>query len=182
VAQEDAQKAAEDARARREEARLRAEVVVPAEAAKEKVIVQAEADRQQRVLLAAGDAQAVQVKMEAEAKGLQAILDSKAEGYRALVAACASQPSLAAALLLIEKLLDVSKIQAEAIKNLPLEKITVWDSGGNSSGVSDLGRRLMGVLPPMHELAKQVGLELPEFLGSAASAEPKESKGSPGAD
>jgi flotillin len=175
VAQEQAQKAAEEARAQREQARLRAEVVVPAEAEKEKLVVQAEAEKQQQILVASGEGEGVRIKMEAEAKGLQAMLDSKAEGYRALVNACASQPSLAAALLLIEKLTDVSKIQAEAIKNLPLDKITVWDGGGASGGVSDLGRRIMGVLPPMHELAKQVGLELPDYLGSAV--EPKTDDG-----
>jgi flotillin len=177
VAQEQAQKAAEEARALREEARLRAEVVVPAEADREKLVVQAEATRKQQILVASGEAEGVRIKMEAEAKGIQAILDSKAEGYRALVAACTADPSLAAALLLIEKLTDVSKIQVEAIKNLPIDKITVWDSGGGDhGGVADLGRRIMGVLPPMHELAKQVGLELPEFLGSAAPAPADTSK------
>ncbi len=172
VAEQDAQKTAEEARAKREEARLRAEVVVPAEAAKEKVVVEAEASRQRQVLLAAGEAQAIKVTMEAQGAGEQAILDGKSQGYRSLVAACAGEPSLAASFLLIEKLLEVAQIQAQAIKDLPLEKITVWDGGGDGGGVSDLGRRLMGVLPPMHELAKLVGLELPEFLGRAA-AEPE---------
>jgi flotillin len=166
VAEQDAQKAAEEARAKREEARLNAEVVVPAEAEKEKAIVEAEAERQQRVLIAAGEAQATKVQMEAEGHGLQAILDGKSKGYRALVDSCGADPSLAASFLLIEKLMEVAHVQAEAIKNLPLEKVVVWDGGGNDSGMSSLGRNLMGVLPPMHELAKMAGLELPEYLGS----------------
>jgi flotillin len=168
VSMQEAEKAAEEARAAREQARLKAEVVVPAEAAKQEAIVNAEAQRQETVLHAAGKAQATKVQMEAEAEGLKAILDSKADGYKSLVAACANEPSLAAALLMIEKIEELARIQAEAIQNLPLDKITVWDSGGNG-GVSDLGRRLVGVLPPMHELAKQAGLELPEYLGSAKS-------------
>jgi flotillin len=108
--------------------------------------------------------------MQAEAAGTQATLDAKAAGYRSLVAACSADPSLTAALLLIEKLADLTRIQTEAIKNLPLEKVVVWDSGGDG-GVSDLGRRLLGVLPPMHELARMAGLELPEFLGRATAGD-----------
>lgn len=166
VAQEEAHKAAEEARARREEARLRAEIVVPAEAAKQKLVVEAEAERDKTMLTAEGMAKAKLVNMEAEAKGLQAILDGKAAGYKALVEACRGDASMTAALLLIEKLTEVSKIQAEAIKNLPIEKVVVWDSG-NGGGLTNLGGRVMSVLPPMHELAKMVGLELPDYLGKA---------------
>ena len=166
VAQEEAHRAAEDAKGKREEARLRAEVVVPAEAQKQKAVVEAEAERQKTVLMADGEAKARLVRMEAEAKGVQAILDSKAAGYKALVDACSGEASLTAALLLIEKLTEVSQIQAEAVKNLPIEKVVVWDSG-NDGGLSGLGGRFMSVLPPMHDLAKMVGLELPEYLGRA---------------
>jgi len=175
VAQEDAQRLAEEARARREEARLKAEVVVPAEAERQKAIVAAEAERQKRGLVAKGEVESVLVQMQAEAQGAQAQLDAKAAGYKALVQSCASDPSLTAVLLLIEKLTELTGHQVEAIKNLPIEKIIVWDGGGEG-GLSDLGRRLLGVLPPMHDLAKMAGLELPEFLGHAtgkAAAEPK---------
>jgi len=168
VAQEQAEKAAEEARAEREAARLRAEVVVPADAQREKVLIAADAEKQQRIRIAEGQAAATLAKMEAEGKGVQAILDGKAEGYKRLVTACATAPQ-AAALLLIEKLTDVAGIQAQAIQDLPIEKIVVWDSGGgDGGGMSGLGGRLMGALPPMHELAKQVGLDLPDFLGKVA--------------
>ena len=85
----------------------------------------------------------------------------------------------AAALLLIEKLLEVSHVQAEAIRNLPIEKIFVWDGGNAGAGMDGLGRRIMGVLPPMHELAKQVGLDLPEFLGQLANHQAAGDEASP---
>ncbi|MFH0960816.1 MAG: flotillin family protein, partial [Pseudomonadota bacterium] len=50
---------------------------------------------------------------------------------------------------------------------LPIEKVIVWDCGGEG-GLTDLGKRFMGVIPPMHELARIAGLELPEFLGRIA--------------
>jgi flotillin len=172
VAQEVAQKRAEEARAERERARLNAEIVVPANAERERVVIAADAEREKTVRLAQGDADGRLAKMTAEGKGVKAILDGKAEGYRELVAACASAQQ-AAALLLIEKFQEIALVQAQAIKDLPIEKIFVWDTGGEGGGMQNLGGRLMGALPPMHALAKQVGLELPEFLGRVAEEKAK---------
>ena len=168
VAKEEAQKQAEEARAKREESRLKAEIVVPAEAQKQKIVISAEAEREKAIRIAKGQAEAVVLNMEAEAKGTQAILDAKAAGYESLVNACGNEGSLTAALLLIEKLIDVAGIQAQAIQDLPIEKVIVWDGGGEG-GMKNLGQRLMGTVPPMHDLAKMVGLELPEFLGKAVA-------------
>ncbi len=181
VAQETAEKKAEDAKALREQSRLNAEVVVPADAARKRLIIESEAARDQAVLIAKGQADALLAKMTAEGKGQQAVLDGKAEGYRHLVQS-AGEPQVAASLLLIEKLVEIARIQAQAIQDLPLQKIVVWDGGGEAGGMSNLGKKLMGALPPMHELAKQVGLDLPEFLGrlteeAKKTASPPASKG-----
>ncbi len=173
VAAELAQKKAEDARALREEARLQAEKVVPAEAAKKQLVIEANATREQAILVAQGQAEAVLAKMKAEAEGIQAILQGKATGYSQLVSTCKSE-STATSLLLIEKLKEVAGIQAQAIQDLPIEKVIVWDGGGEGGGLGGLGKRLMGALPPMHELAKQVGLELPAFLGKTGEDESTE--------
>jgi len=164
VAQENAQKKAEDARALREQSRLNAEMVVPAEAEKKRIVIAADAQREQSILIANGQAAATLAKMTAEGKGIQAVLDGKAVGYKNLVQA-AGDAQLATALLLIEKLVDLANVQAKAIQDLPIEKIIVWDGGGEGGGMSNLGKKIMGALPPMHELARQVGLDLPEFLG-----------------
>jgi flotillin len=176
VAQETAQKRAEDARALREQSRLNAEVVVPAEASKRRVVIEADAVREQTVLQARGQAEGLLAKMEAEGKGVKAVLDGKAEGYRNLVQS-AKDPQIAASLLIIEKLSDIANIQAKAIQDLPIEKVIVWDGGGEGGGLSGLGKKLMGALPPMHELAKQVGLELPSYLGKVADSQHPENKG-----
>ena len=182
VTRENAEKEAEDARALREEARFNAEVVVQAEAQKKKRMIEAEAEKEAIRLVAEGDAEAIIARQEAEARGTQAVLEAKAEGYKQLVNACGNDQT-ASAFLVIERLTEVAGIQAEAIRELPLEKIIVWDSG-NGSGLQNLGQRLMGILPPMHEIAKMAGLELPEFLGkmdakkddavSTASVEPED--------
>ena len=172
VAQEIAQKKAEEAKALREQQRLNAEVVVPANAQREKTVIEADAVKQQQIKLAEGQAQAIIAKMTAEGKGVQAILDGKAEGYRKLVSSCATAQQ-AASLLLIEKLIEVANIQAKAIQDLPIDKIIVWDGGGEGGGLGNLGKKLMGALPPMHELAKQVGLDMPDFLGRLKEAAEK---------
>lgn len=174
VAQEMAQKKAEEARAEREKSRLNAEVVVPANAERERVIIAADAAREQSVRIAQGEAEATLAKMKAEGQGVKAILDGKAAGYHALVEACDTAQQ-AASLLLIEKLQEIAEIQAQAIQDLPIEKVVVWDGGGEKGGLAGLGQRLMGALPPMHELARQVGLELPDYLGRASGCAPAQS-------
>jgi flotillin len=164
VAQEIAEKKAEEARAEREAARLNATIVVPAEADKEQTIIMADAQKERSIRIAQGEAEAKLAKMKAEGAGVQAILDGKAQGYDALVKACQTADQ-AASLLVIEKLQEIAGIQAQAIQDLPIEKVIVWDGGGKEGGMAGLGGRLMGALPPMHDIAKQVGLDLPEFLG-----------------
>ena len=139
-------------------------VVIGAEANRESVLINAEATKQESIWVAEGQAEAMLAKMSAEGTGTQAILDGKAAGYNHLVEACGGGEGTAS-LLLIEKLLEVANVQAQAIQNLPIEKVIVWDGGGEGGGMSGLGKKMMGALPPMHEVAKQVGLELPDFLG-----------------
>jgi flotillin len=166
VAQEKAQREAEEARALREASRLKAEIVVPAEASRSQIVIQSDAEKQLKILVAEGEANAILVKMKAEAEGTLAVLTAKAKGYGELILAAAKDPQTATSFLVIEKLADVAHIQAEAIKNLPLEKVIVWDGGGKDGGLADLGKRLMGVLPPMHQIANMVGLDLPSYLGT----------------
>ena len=55
--------------------------------------------------------------------------------------------------------------------------MTVWDSGKGKDGKNDTAgfvSGLVGSLPPLHQLTKNVGIELPEFLGKLADG-PKDS-------
>ncbi|MHC5157492.1 MAG: flotillin family protein, partial [Planctomycetota bacterium] len=55
------------------------------------------------------------------------------------------------------------------IKNLKIDKITVWDSGaGSEKGSSSTANFLSSMiksLPPLQEIANMAGVELPEYLG-----------------
>jgi flotillin len=64
-------------------------------------------------------------------------------------------------------------MQAEAIKNLKIDKITVWDSGSSDKNGASTANFLSGIiksLPPLHDIAEMAGLELPKFLGETKPA------------
>ena len=78
----------------------------------------------------------------------------------------------AATLLMVEKLEDMVAAQAEAIRGLKIDSITVWDSGGGAgegSSTSNFLANLVKSVPPLHEVAANAGFDLPEYLGSLRS-------------
>jgi len=164
-----AEQKAEVARSERERATQIANIVVPAEIAKQKLIIQAQADAERIRENAKGEADAIFAKMEAEAKGLFEILTKQAEGYAQVVKAAGGDPTKAFQLLLIEKLPELVKTQVEAVKNIKIDKITVWDSGNGSSenGNSTTANFVSGMMktvPPLNDLFNMAGLNLPTYL------------------
>mgnify|MGYP003576342056 CR=1 FL=1 len=164
-----AEQKAEAARSERERATQIANIVIPAEIAKQRAIIQAQADAETIRENAKGEADAIFAKMEAEAKGLFEILTKQAEGYKEVVAAAGGDPTKAFQLLLIEKLPELVKTQVEAVKNIKIDKITVWDSGnganenGNSS-TANFVSGMMKTVPPLNDLFNMAGLNLPNYL------------------
>jgi flotillin len=74
---------------------------------------------------------------------------------------------------MIEKLEEVVAKQVEAIRNLKIDKITVWDSGGangHASSTANFLSSLVTSLPPLQEIAKMAGIELPAYLGRMSDA------------
>ena len=159
-----AQQEAEQTRAELEKATQRADVIVKAEIDKQQAEIAAEAEAEVTRRRARGEADAIYAKMEAEARGARAILEQQAEGIRALVGAAAGDPQAAVQLMIADKLEELTRIQVEAIKNLKIDKVTVWDNGAHGaegkSSTAGFVSGLMGAIPPMHELFKQAGLEI----------------------
>jgi len=173
-----AEQKAEAARADRERSTQIANIVIPAEIAKQKVIIDAQADAERIRENARGEADAIFAKMEAEAKGLFEILTKQAEGYRQVVAAAGGDPTKAFQLLLIEKLPELVKTQVEAVKNIKIDKITVWDSGNNENGSGSTANFVSGMMktvPPLNDLFNMAGLNLPTYLKGQESAEQSDS-------
>jgi flotillin len=200
-----AEQRAEQQRAERERSTQFANIVVPAEIAKERQIVEAdaEAERLRRIqqgtsdavraekqaeadgikLVQFAEADGMKAKLLAEADGAQAILAGKAKGFKELIATCEG-PSGAQQMLVTELLPQLVREQVQAISNLQIDKITVWDSGVGADGKSSTASFLSGLagsVPPLHELAKNVGVELPEYLGKLNDRESKAPR-SPGHD
>ncbi len=167
-----AEQKAEMARSERERSTQIANVVVPAEIAKQRAIIEAQATAETIRENAKGEADAIYAKMEAEAKGLFEILTKQAEGYKDVVAAAGGDPSKAFQLLLIEKLPELVRTQVEAVKNIKIDKITVWDSAngqgenGNSS-TANFVSGMMKTVPPLNDLFNMAGLNLPSYLKGA---------------
>lgn len=157
-----------------EQQRLNAEVIVQQETEKRKIEIDAEAVAERLRREAKGQADAILARYEAEAKGIRQVLDSKAAGYESLVKSCNGDAKAASTLLMIEKIEEIVGRQVEAIKNLRIDKITVWDSGdkGGSSTANFLSS-MIKVLPPLRDVAGMAGVQLPDYLGRTADSEEK---------
>ncbi len=163
-----AQQEAEMTRAELEKATQKADVIVKAQIAKEQAEIAAEAEAEVTRRKARGEADAIFAKMEAEAKGQQEILTRQAEGMKKIVEAAGGDANAAVKLLIAEKIEDLVAIQVEAVKNIKIDKITVWDSGKGADGktsTADFISGMMQSVPPLNELFKQAGMELPDLLG-----------------
>ncbi|CRX37911.1 flotillin family protein [Estrella lausannensis] len=167
VAKQHAEVEIQIARALAQAKLLETEEVVPEEIKKKKIQIEAEAEAQCKVLIAKGEAEAIMAIRQAEAEGIQMLLDAKAKGYKQLIEACGDNAESASTMLLIEKLEEIVKLQAEAIKNIKIDKITVWDSGDKNGGssTSNFISQFVKSLPALHDVASMAGLKLPQYLG-----------------
>lgn len=137
-------------------------------------MLEAEAEAEQSRRLAKGEADAIYAKMEAQARGIQEILSKQAAGFSDIVKAAGSSQE-AVQLLLADKIEELTKIQVEAVKNLNIDKITVWDSMNGEGGSPTTANFLSGMMksiPPISETFKMAGLQIPAFLGKEL-AEPE---------
>jgi flotillin len=164
-----AERDAETARAIRDKATQIANIVIPAEIEKEKIQIGAEAVAEQTRRLAKGEADAIFLKMDAEARGIFEILSKQAEGYQKLMNATGNDSKSAVMMMIADKLPELVKTQVEAIKNLKIDKITVWDSmssgkDGKSPSTANFLSGMLGSIPPFEELFKMAGMELPDYL------------------
>ena len=165
----EAQKAAEQARASFEQAKMEADIIVKTQIEKRQLELQAEAEAEQIRRRAKGEADAILMKMQAEADGMRGMLTKQAEGFAEIVKSAGGQSDDAIRLMIADKMEDLVKIQVQAIQDLKIDKITVWDNGGTSpdgkSTTANFVSGLMKAVPPMNELFDMAGMQLPKYLG-----------------
>ena len=158
---------AELARAEREKATQQANVVVAAQIEKEKAIIDAEAEAEKIRRMAKGEADAIFAKMDAQARGTLEILSKQAAGFGQLVAAAGGDAQQAITMLITDKLPELVATQVEAVKGINIDKVTVWDTGNGTDGktaTSNFISGLMKSVPPLEDLFKLAGMELPSYL------------------
>lgn len=161
-----AEEQAEKARAERERATKEADIIVHAEIEKRKVEIEAEAEAERIRRQAKGEADATLAKMEAQAKGTMEILSNQAEGFKKIVEAAGDNAQNAVMLMMADKMEEIVKLQVEAIKNIKIDKVTVWDSTGGN-GTPSTANFLSGMIksiPPLEDVFKTAGMELPKYL------------------
>ena len=184
----EAEQQAQAARAKMEEEKQRAETIVAAKIDKEQRIIDAEAEAAKIETEAKGQAAAIFAKYDAEAKGNFEVLKAKGDGYRKIIESCGNDANAAAKMLLVEKLEEIVKLQTEAISNIKIDKVTVWDSpNGRADGKSSTASFLSGMmqsLPPIHDVAAMAGIDLPKYLGEMKDKEQpaKEAPAAPAAE
>ena len=172
-----AEKEAEEARSAREKATLEADVIVQTEIQKRQIELGAEAEAEKIRRKAQGEADAIYARMAAEARGMEEILRKQAAGFAEIVKSAGGDAEAALKLLIADKLEDLMRIQVDAIKNIKIDKVTVWDNGSSgANGKTSTANFLSGLMksvPPLEEVFAMSGLALPEYLGKKKEEAPE---------
>ena len=168
-----AEQAAEQARKSKEQATLEADIIVKAEIEKRRLELEAEAQAEQVRRRAKGEADAIYARMQAEANGMREMLTKQAEGFGELVKSAGGTADEALRMMIADKLEDLMKVQVDAIKNIKIDRVTVWDSGTGKDGktaTADFLSGMMKSVPPLGEVFEQAGMQLPSILGKKTDA------------
>ena len=67
-----------------------------------------------------------------------------------------------------DKIEDLMRVQVDAIKNIKIDKVTVWDGGQSADGKTSTANFISGMMksvPPLDEVFELAGMQLPDFLG-----------------
>jgi flotillin len=169
-----AEQQAERGRAERDKASQMADVIVPAEIEKQKVEIDAEAEAEKIRRRAKGEADGILFKMQAEAQGLYEVLTKQAQGLEQIVKASGNDSKNAVLLLIADKLPELVRLQTEAIKNIKIDKITVWEGGNGEDGKTSTANFISGLyksVPPLQEMFNMAGMNLPEYLKGKSAEE-----------
>ena len=79
-------------------------------------------------------------------------------------------------LMIADKLEQLVATQVEAVKNLKIDKITVWDNGANADGKTATANFMSGMmksLPPLDDLYSMAGLKMPKIIAPEKAEDAK---------
>ncbi len=167
-----AQRQAEEARATRDKAKMQADEVVREDIEKQKAVINAQAEAERQREIARGEADALLAKLLAQAKGTEELLTKQAEGFQRLVEAAGGDANSAIGYLMIDKLTELAEIQVNAIKDLEIDKVIVYDNG-NGQSVGNFVQGLYGMMPQLNDFLQQAGMNLPDALVKKVETAPE---------
>ena len=78
-------------------------------------------------------------------------------------------------MLIADKLEVLVEKQVEAIKNIKIDKVTVWEGGnqeGEGNSTSKFVSGLYKSVPPLNDLFNMAGMDLPQYLGNTQQEAP----------
>ena len=104
------------------------------------------------------------------------ILTKQALGLEQIVKAAGDDAKDAVLLLVADKLPELVKTQAEAIKNIKIDEITVWENGGGKDGKTSTSNFISGMykaIPPLQEIFNMAGMQLSNYLKGEAIEDSK---------
>jgi flotillin len=164
-----AEQTAEMARSERERATRTADIVIPIQIEKQKIEIEAEAMAEQTRRIAKGDADAILLKKQAEGQGIYEVLSKQAAGFEKLVKAANNNSRDAVLMLIADRLPEIIKTQVEAISNIKIDKVTVWDNlsagaDGKTPATANFLAGMMKSIPPLDDIFRSAGIELPSYL------------------
>ena len=99
---------------------------------------------------------------------MEEILKKQAAGFAEIVNSAGGDADAALRLLIADKLEELMKVQVDAIKNIKIDKVTVWDGGQNADGKTSTANFISGMMksvPPLDEMFTMAGMQLPSILG-----------------
>lgn len=166
---------AEVVRQERDKASQLANTIPPAEAAKQRLIIEAEAQMEQQRREGLGEGDRVKNEMLGRAEGMRALFEANAEGIKKLVEAAGGDANAAFLLMMADRVPAMMEIQAKAISNFKIDKVTVWDAGGSDGkSISNLVKDYATSLPPLQDLLQMTGVVGPGLLGRSVDNAPSQ--------
>jgi flotillin len=111
------------------------------------------------------------------------MLTKQAEGLDKIVKAAGNNPKDAVLLLISDKLPELVRMQTDAIKNIKIDKVTVWENGNNEGGKSSTAGFISGMykaVPPLKDIFDMAGMDLPSYLGNTKKIEEAKNTGNSG--
>jgi flotillin len=169
-----AEKEAEAARAERDKAARIADTIPAAEAEKQRVIIEAEAQMERQSREGRGEGEKAKNELMGRSEGMKAVFEANSEGIKKLVESASGDANAAFLLMMADRVPEMMTIQAQAISNFKVDRVTVWDSGkSDGKAISNLVRDYATSLPPLHDLLQMTGVVGPGLLGAAAEDKAK---------